>query len=280
MSLDTNAMTSFKVYIGDEIRRFSLVDPSYGMFLQKLANIHSFQKEMKTIYEDGDKEKVVFSSEVEFHEMMCHLRSIQKGEVTIRIWIQEVNVPCHKDGTQPLPLSDTEKHASGDQSEDIWFYLGKVASTITHTCSTIAQFLKTFGNYAQSTMSSCAEEFTELFGDIFDEDKIHAHIQIVYKIIIEILFGHFTSFNMEKNAQNEPVYREHPTSQEPEKTEVVDPSSEESHQPQHQADEANKWREEIRILREMGFRFEDSVLIFMLDQHKGDIGLTVQSLLV
>jgi len=66
-------MTSFKIYIGNEIRRFRLenLDLTYEMFTEKLRqNIPSYHAEMKTSYEDCDKDKIVFSSQAEFDEML------------------------------------------------------------------------------------------------------------------------------------------------------------------------------------------------------------------
>jgi len=127
-------MTSFKIYIGEEIRRFSLANPSYETFLQKLcANIPSFHAELKTMYEDSDKEKVVFSCEVEFQEMLCHLRSIQnKGELfVVRIWIQDSNVPYFKDGTQQVVrLYTTGKDAIIEQLEDTRPIQERITSSI------------------------------------------------------------------------------------------------------------------------------------------------------
>lgn len=99
-------MTSFKIYIGNEIRRFRLDLPklNYESFTEKLKeNIPSYCKEMKTVYEDGDKEKIVFSSEQEFQEMLSHLEQLQNGKLElVKIWIDLESPQPFKDGTVEL----------------------------------------------------------------------------------------------------------------------------------------------------------------------------------
>lgn len=46
-------------------------------------------------YEDGDKDKIVFSSQAEFEEMISCLKSLQSDPL-IKIWITDSNVPYFK----------------------------------------------------------------------------------------------------------------------------------------------------------------------------------------
>jgi hypothetical protein len=116
-------MISFKIFIRSEIRRFSLdtENLSYEKFLEKLRqNIPSFHVEMKTTYEDVEKDKVIFSSEVEFHEMLSHLKQISKGEPSvIKIWIEESDIPYFKDGSvEMLKMYSTAKDALIEQMKE------------------------------------------------------------------------------------------------------------------------------------------------------------------
>jgi hypothetical protein len=107
---------SFKIFLGNEIRRFSLTTDNltYEKFTEKLSqNIPSYHLEMKTLYEDSDKDKVIFSCEIEFQEMLSHLKQIQNGELTlVKIWIEDSTIPYFRDGTQEvIKLYSTGKDA-------------------------------------------------------------------------------------------------------------------------------------------------------------------------
>jgi hypothetical protein len=127
-------MTSFKIYIGDEIRRFRLEnrsdDNSYENFVEKLRqNIPSYHAEMKTFYEDGDKDKIVFSSQPEFNEMFSCL----SGEPLIKIWIVDSKVPYFKDGTVEIVKLYTKGKDSVEKivnSEEVATAQEKITSAI------------------------------------------------------------------------------------------------------------------------------------------------------
>jgi len=91
-------MTTFKVFIGEEIRRFRIEATrlTYDCFLETLASsISNFHVELKTSYKDNEGDLIVFSSESEFQQML------QDAQVdhTVKVWIKESNVPYFKDGT-------------------------------------------------------------------------------------------------------------------------------------------------------------------------------------
>jgi len=112
---------AFKIYFGDEIRRFSLLNPTYESFVEKLcSNIPLYHPELRTMYEDIDKDKIVFSCEMEFREMLEHLRLLNKGEPSVaRIWIQDSNLPYFRDGTKEvIRLYTTGKDAIIEQLSD------------------------------------------------------------------------------------------------------------------------------------------------------------------
>jgi len=119
-------MTSFKIFIGEEIRRFRLEtdDLTYEKFTEKLRqNIPSYHLEMKTFYEDNEKDKIIFSCEMEFNEMIAHLRQIQNGWsdlAIIKIWIEDSHIPYFVKGTAEVTkMYTTGKDALIDQLEDI-----------------------------------------------------------------------------------------------------------------------------------------------------------------
>jgi len=92
-------MTSFKIFIGDEIRRFRLENLIYDLFVEKLSQtIPNFHPEMKITYEDIDKDKIVISSEIEWKEMITHLSEVVKDDV-IKLWITDTKTKQYfKDG--------------------------------------------------------------------------------------------------------------------------------------------------------------------------------------
>jgi len=58
---------------------------------------------MKTVYEDSDKDKIVFSCEQEFQEMLAHLQQVQNGKLElVKIWIDVASSQPFKDGTVEL----------------------------------------------------------------------------------------------------------------------------------------------------------------------------------
>jgi len=106
-------MATFKIYIGEEIRRFRVdkyEELTYENFTEKLRqNIPSYHLEMKTFYEDSDKDKIVFSCEMEFREMINHLSRVQEiseteksGLPLIKIWVENSSLPYFKDGTAEI----------------------------------------------------------------------------------------------------------------------------------------------------------------------------------
>jgi len=71
---------------------------SFEIFRYKLSQtIPQYHSEMKTYYEDGDKDRILFSTETEFTCMLEHLISIKQDP--IKIWVVDSNVPYFKDGT-------------------------------------------------------------------------------------------------------------------------------------------------------------------------------------
>lgn len=111
-------MTSFKIFIGDEIRRFRLetTNLTYEKFTEKLRTIIPFfHLEMRTYYEDSDEDKIVFSCEMEFIEMITHLKQMQCGELKlIKIWIEDDEVPYFVDGTsEATKLYTTDTTGTG-----------------------------------------------------------------------------------------------------------------------------------------------------------------------
>jgi len=112
-------MSSFKIYIGDEIRRFRLgpADLSYEKFTEKLReNIKNYHLEMKTYYEDGEKDKIVFSSELEFAEMIACLKELQQPLSLIKIWIEDSKIPYFRDGSAEVTRLYEQK---GENSKDL-----------------------------------------------------------------------------------------------------------------------------------------------------------------
>jgi hypothetical protein len=94
---------------------------TYEKFTEKLSqNIPSYHLEMKTLYEDSEKDKIVFSCELEFQEMLCHLKQTQNGGLTlVKIWIEDSSVPYFRDGTQEvIKLYSTGKDALLEQLEN------------------------------------------------------------------------------------------------------------------------------------------------------------------
>jgi len=70
------------------------------VFTEKLRqNIPKYHPEMKTYYEDEDKDKIVFSSQEEFEEMLSCLKFLQQNGDVIKVWIEDSKVPYFKDGT-------------------------------------------------------------------------------------------------------------------------------------------------------------------------------------
>jgi len=132
-------MTSFKIYIGEEIRRFRLEskDLNYEMFTEKLRhNIPSYHAEMKTFYEDGDKDKIVFSSEPEFAEMFSCLKSLQQqSDPLIKIWVEDSKVPYFRDGTVEI----VKLYSKGKDSVEQIVNSEKVASAQEKITSAIAR---------------------------------------------------------------------------------------------------------------------------------------------
>jgi len=92
-------MTSFKIFIGEEIRRFRLDNLIYELFVEKLTQtIPNYHPEMRITYEDIDKDKIVISSELEWKEMLTHFREALKEEV-IKLHITDTkNKQYFKDG--------------------------------------------------------------------------------------------------------------------------------------------------------------------------------------
>jgi len=127
---------SFKIFLGNEIRRFSLPTEilTFEKFTEKLVqNIPSYHLEMKTCYEDSDKDRVVFSCELEFQEMLSHLQQIQNGELSlVKIWIEDSKIPYFRDGTQEvIRLYSTGKDALLEQLADTRSIQERITSAIS-----------------------------------------------------------------------------------------------------------------------------------------------------
>jgi hypothetical protein len=88
---------------------------------------------MKTSYEDEDKDKIVFSSQAEFDEMLSCLKSLQQGDSLIKIWIEDSKVPYFKDGTVEIVKLYSKGKDSVEQivnSEQVTSAQEKITSAI------------------------------------------------------------------------------------------------------------------------------------------------------
>jgi hypothetical protein len=129
-------MTSFKIYINNEIRRFRLEDNllNHEKFIEKLReNIPQYHAEMKTYYEDSDKDRILFSSQPEFEEMLSCLKSLQQPDL-IKIWIEDSKIPYFKDGTVEIVKLYSKGKDSVEQlvnSEQVTSAQEKITSAIS-----------------------------------------------------------------------------------------------------------------------------------------------------
>jgi hypothetical protein len=92
---------------------------------------------MKTSYEDEDKDKIVFSSQAEFDEMLSCLKSHPQQQVDslIKIWIEDSKVPYFKDGTVEI----VKLYSKGKDSVEQIVNSERVASAQEKITSAIAR---------------------------------------------------------------------------------------------------------------------------------------------
>jgi hypothetical protein len=89
---------------------------------------------MKTSYEDEDKDKIVFSSQAEFDEMLSCLKFSQADSL-IKIWIEDSKVPYFKDGTVEI----VKLYSKGKDSVEQIVNSEQVASAQEKITSAIAR---------------------------------------------------------------------------------------------------------------------------------------------